>query len=271
MALPTPRPDTTVVVTGASSGIGEAVARELSRRGYDLTLVSRRRKVLRALADELPTEARVVVADLTKDADRTRVVRELREGPTVIGLCNNAGTAQFGRVVDNTVEQESEVVRLNVVAFHELAVALGRDMVGRGEGAILNAGSITGFAPFPNNATYAATKAFVQSFSEALSAELAGTGVSCTVASYGPVRTEVWRRSGFEVANIGGDLLWQDPPEAARAAIDAMAAGRRTVTPGITNKLMTLGFSAFPRTAFLPLTRALQSQQARKVLSTNGG
>ena len=269
MALPTPRPDTTVVVTGASSGIGEALARELSRRGYDLTLVARRRKVLRALADDLPTEARVLVADLTRDADRTRVIRELREGPTVVGLCNNAGTAQFGRVVDHDPAEESEVVRLNVLAFHELAVAIAKDMVERGEGAILNAGSITGFAPFPNNATYAATKAFVQSFSEALTSELSGTGVSCTVASYGPVRTDVWRRSDFEVANIGGDLLWQDPSQAAKAAVDAMAAGRRTVTPGITNKLMALGFSSVPRTAWLPLTRALQSQQARRLLSTS--
>ena len=269
MPLPTPRPDTTVVVTGASSGIGEAIARELARRGYDLTLVSRRRKPLRALADELPTDARVIVSDLTKDGDRTRLLHELREGPAVIGLANNAGAAQFGNVVDHSVEEEAEVVRLNVLAFHELAVALGKDMVERGEGAILNAGSITGFAPFPNNATYAATKAFVQSFSEALHAELSGTGVSCTVASYGPVRTDVWRRSGWEVANVGGDLVWQDPASAARAAVEAMAAGRRTVTPRLTNKLATLVFSSTPRTAWLPLTRALQSAPVRRTLASD--
>ena len=269
MSLPNPISDSTVVVPGASSGIGEAIARELSKRGYHVTLVSRRRKALRALADELPGDSRVITADLTKDADRARLVRQLREGPTVIGLANNAGTAQFGRVVEHSVEEEGEVVRLNVLAFHELAVALGKDLVERGEGAILNAGSITGFAPFPNNATYAATKAFVQSFSEALHAELSGTGVSCTVASYGPVRTDVWRRSGWEVANVGGDLLWQDPPEAARAAVDAMVAGRRTVTPGITNKLATLVFSSTPRTAWLPLTRALQSAPVRRTLAAD--
>jgi short-subunit dehydrogenase len=257
VALPNPRPDSTVVVTGASSGIGAAVARELAERGYDVTLVSRRRKALRALADELPTEAHVITADLTKDGDRTRLLKALREGPTVIGLCNNAGQASFGSVLDHDPRDEAAIVRVNVLAFHELAVELGRDMVQRGEGAILNAGSVTAFAPFPHNATYAATKAFVQSFSEALHTELSGTGVSCTVASFGPVRTEIWERSGWDVAGLGGDILWQDADEAARAAVDAMAAGRRTVTPGVTNQVAALAQRAIPRTVLLPLTRAI--------------
>jgi uncharacterized protein len=269
MALPSPRPDTTVVVTGASSGIGAAVARELGERGYDLTLVARRRKPLRALADELPTHARVLTADLARDSERRRVLDDLADGPDVIGLCNNAGAALFGSVLEHDLDDEARVVRTNVVAFHELAVALARGMVERGEGAILNAGSITAFAPFPHNATYSATKAFVQSFSEALHAELSGTGVSCTVASFGPVRTDIWRRSGWDVANVGGDLLWQQPEQAARAAVDAMAAGRRTVTPGITNKVAALGFALAPRTAWLPLTRALQSRPVRQALAAD--
>ena len=273
MPLPSPRPDTTVVVTGASGGIGEAIARELSSRGYHVTLVARRRKVLRALAGELPNESRVIVADLTKDADRARLLAELREGPTVVGLANNAGQAAFGAILEHDAADETAIVRLNVLAFHELAIELGRDMVSRAEGAILNAGSITGFAPFPHNATYAATKAFVQSFSEALHAELSGSGVSCTVASYGPVRTGIWESSGFEGAEgVGGGLLWQDPDEAAKAAVDAMAGGRRTVVPGLTNKAMAFGFTRAPRTAWLPFTRAAQSAPVRRLLGQlNGG
>ena len=274
MSLPSPGGDRyTVVVTGASAGIGAAVARELSSRGYHLTLVARRRKALRALADELPGESRVLVADLAKDAERARLLSDLRDGPTVVGLCNNAGQAAFGPVVDHEPAQESGIVRLNVLAFHELAVELGRDMVARGEGAILNAGSIAGFAPFPHNATYAATKAFVQSFSEALSAELAGTGVSCTVASFGPVRTGIWKSSDFEgIEGLGGGLVWQDPEDAAKAAVDAMAAGRRAVVPGLTNKVAAFGFTRVPRMALLPVTRAAQSLRVRRLLGQlNGG
>jgi short-subunit dehydrogenase len=253
--LPQPRENTTVVVTGASAGIGAELARELARRGHALTLVSRRRKPLRALADELEGEHRVITCDLTDDADRARLIEELRAGPTVIGLCNNAGSAGFGSILERAPEQELNTVRLNVLAFHDLAINLVRDMVRRGEGALLNAGSITAFAPLPHNTTYAATKAFVQSFSEALHAELSGTGVSSTVASFGPIRTEIWKSAGWDVRGRGGDLVWQDADEAARAAVDAMVAGRRTVTPGLTNKLTVLGYRFTPRAALLPVVR----------------
>jgi hypothetical protein len=273
VSLPSARPETTVVVTGASSGIGEAIARELSARGYHLTLVARRRKLLRALADELPGESRVLVADLTDDADRRRVIDEVRAGPQVVGLANNAGAAAFGGVLEHDLAEETAMIRLNVLAFHELSVELGRDMVARGEGAILNSGSITAFAPLPNNTTYSATKAFVQSFSEALHAELSGTGVSCTVASFGPVRTPIWEQSGNGGAEgFGGDLVWQDADEAAKAAVDAMAAGRRTTVPGVTNKIAALGLTRAPRTALLPVMRAAQGERFRRLLGQlNGG
>jgi uncharacterized protein len=253
--LPKPRPDTTVVVTGASNGIGAELARELSRRGYALTLVARNRKRLRAVADELDTETRVITADLVKDDERDRLLRELRDGPTVIGFCNNAGSAGFGAILERDPADEIAMVELNVVAMHHLAIELVRDMARRGEGAILNAGSITAFAPLPNNTTYSATKSFVQSFSEALHAELDGTGVSCTVASFGPIRTDIWKSAGWDIRGRGGDLVWQDPEDVVPAAVDAMIAGRRTVTPGLTNKLTVLGYRFTPRAALLPVVR----------------
>lgn len=255
MPLPAPRPGTTVAVTGASNGLGAEMARELSRRGYALTLVARNRERLRAVADELPTEARIITADLVSDDDRERLLRELRDGPTVIGFCNNAGAAAFGPVLDRDPADERSIVLLNVVAFHHLAIELVRDMVERGEGAILNAGSITAFAPLPHNTTYSATKSFVQSFSEALHAELAGTGVSCTVASFGPIRTDIWKSAGWNIRGRGGDLVWQDPEDAVPEAVDAMVAGRRTVTPGLPNKLTVLGYRFAPRSALLPVVR----------------
>ena len=254
MPLPPPSEDTTVLVTGASSGIGEAIARELDSRGYDLILVARSRERLEAIGKELGAET--IAADLSSDRSRARVLRAVKG--RIVGVVNNAGQAGFGDLLEHDVETEDAMVRTNVLALFELTNHLVRDLVERGEGSVLNIGSITAFAPFPNNATYAATKAFVQSFSEALHEELSGTGVSCTVASVGPTRTPIWERSnGGGLEGLGGPLLWQDAEDVARAAVDAMIAGRRTVLPGLTNKVASLGLRFSSRTALLPVTRAV--------------
>jgi hypothetical protein len=129
-------------------------------------------------------------------------------------------------------------------------------MVSRGSGAVLNVGSIAGVQPLPGNATYAATKAFVNSFSEAVHTELKGTGVSCTVLTPGPVRTEF-----TEVAD-GGDLesrapsfTWQTPQDVARQAVEGMLAGRRVVAPGWTTKVVSTSGRLTPRPLLLPLMR----------------
>jgi short-subunit dehydrogenase len=176
----------------------------------------------------------------------------------VIGVVNNAGQAGFGDLVEHDAAAEEGIFRTNALALFDITNHFARDLVERGEGAILNVGSITAFAPFPNNATYAATKAFVQSFSEALHEELSGTGVSCTVVSPGPTRTPIWERSdGGGLEGLGGPLLWQTAEEVARDAVDGMIRGRRTVVPGLTNKVASLGYRFTPRTALLPVTRAV--------------
>ena len=255
MPLPTAAgPETKILVTGASSGIGEAIARELAERGYDLILVARRRDRLEALAAELDVGVEVLGADLASDRARGRVIRA---ASGVIGVVNNAGQAGFGDLVDHGPEREEAIFRTNALALFDVTNRLVRELVGRGEGAILNVGSITAFAPFPHNATYAATKAFVQSFSEALHEELSGTGVSCTVVSPGPTRTGIWDKSdGAAIEGLGGPLLWQTAEQVAREAVEGMIAGRRTVLPGLTNKVASLGYRFTPRTALLPLTRA---------------
>jgi short-subunit dehydrogenase len=271
MALPDPTQDSTVVVTGASAGIGASIARELAARGHGVTLVARRRAALEALADELRAEhgvdVHVRVADLAKDRARARLVREVREGPAIAGLCNNAGTAAFGRVVDHDADEEDQMVRINVLALFDLTNRLVRDMVRRGAGAVLNTASILAFAPIPQNATYAASKAFIASYSEALHTELAGTGVSCTTVNPGPTRTGIWAQAGEpRAAGFGPGLLWHDADEVAREAVEAMARGRRSVTPGWTNKLAALGYRFAPRTALLPGMSAAQSEPVRRFL-----
>jgi uncharacterized protein len=271
MALPNPTDDSTVLITGASSGIGAALARELAARGHALTLVARRRERLQALAGDLEAEHGVEVtthaADLSRDRSRSRLLRELRDGRHVAGLCNNAGVGAFGHVLDHTVEDEEAMFRLNALALFDLTNHLARDMAARGEGAILNTASILAFAPIPQNATYAATKAFILSYSEALHTELAGSGVSCTTVNPGPTRTEVFDRSGAEgLSGLGPGLFWQNPEQVAREAVDGMVKGRRSVIPGWTNKVAALGLGLTPRTALLPVTRAAQSAPVRRLL-----
>jgi short-subunit dehydrogenase len=276
MSLPDPRPDATVLVTGASSGIGEALARELAGRGHNVSLVARRKGKLTGLAKALRAEHGVKVtvhaADLALDEGRRRLLAELRDGRTVVGLCNNAGIGAFGHVLDHEAQEEDNLVRLMVLAVHELTVQLGKEMVQQGEGAILNVASVLAFAPVPQNATYAATKAFVQSFSEALHAELAGTGVSCTTVSPGPTRTEIFDTSGATGASgFGPGFVWQDPEDVAAQAVSAMVKGRRSVVPGWTNKLVAIGYHLTPRTALLPATRLAQSAQVRRMLLGQDG
>jgi uncharacterized protein len=257
MSLPAPEPNTTVVVTGASSGIGAELARELSRRGHHVTLVARRRDRLEELAAQLG-EADVRPADLAEPDQRARLLGELRQtGRFVAGLCNNAGFGTFGRLWELEADREREQVALNVVALHELTLEVLPAMVSHGAGAVLNVGSIAGSQPLPGNATYAATKAFVNSLSEALHAELKGTGVSCTVVTPGPVRTEFVEVAGAsDIEGRAPGFTWQTPQDVARAAVDGMVRGRRVVTPGVTAKVMSTTGRLTPRPIVLPLMRA---------------
>src|SRR6476620_3965341 len=192
MPLPTPSPTATAVVTGASSGIGADIARELASRGHGVTLVARREDKLRELAAELPGVRVEVIACDVADADaRAGLLAEVeRRGLTVDILVNNAGIGTMGPVAEASVADEIAQVRVNVEAVIDLTTRAVQQMVPRGRGAILNVGSTAGYHPFPGQIGYAATKAFVKSYTEGLRAELVGTGVSVALLVPGPVRTE---------------------------------------------------------------------------------
>ena len=265
MPLPPPGPDARVLVTGASSGIGAAVARGLAGRGYPTVLVSRREDVLAELAAELrglcghPSEVHAV--DLGTDAGLA-TAGDLLDDERVVGLVNAAGFGATGRVAELADDVDGRttlhgLVRLNVLALHDLTVAAvgaltRRAAAGGGPGAILNVSSITAFQPLPGAASYAASKAFVQSFSEAVHAELSGTGVTLTTVSPGLTRTGFADAAGTDAFDRAPDLVVRRADDVAEAGVAAMARGDRTVTPGLINQLTALGGRFAPRTLLLP-------------------
>jgi short-subunit dehydrogenase len=269
MALPPPTDETTALVTGASSGIGTELARGLAARGFHLTLVARRADRLEELSEELGqrfgVEAAVDPCDLgDPEARRNLVDRVGRRKRRVAVLVNNAGFGTYGTFWKLPAEREREEVRVNVDALHELTLAFVPPMVERRSGAVLNIGSTAGFQPLPGNATYSATKAFVNTFSEALHSELSGTGVRCTVLCPGPVATEFQQASGIgHLDNAGPSFVWAGAEEVARAALEGMEDGRRVVLPRAADKV-TSAFGRFtPRTVLLPVMRRVGSKILR--------
>lgn len=260
MPLPTPSPTTTAVVTGASSGIGADLARELAARGHGLTLVARREDRLRDLADELSGTVRVeVIACDVADAEaRADLLAEVeRRGLTTDILINNAGIGTIGPVVDSTPEAEINQVRVNVEAVIDLTTRAVQQMVPRGRGAILNVGSTAGFQPFPGQSGYAATKAFVRSYTDGLRGELAGTGVTVAALHPGPVRTEFLETAGMDERTFAAafpKFLWIPSREVAKKGIEALESGR-SVIPGWQNEIPARVFEFLPRKLLLPLIK----------------
>jgi uncharacterized protein len=246
------------VVTGASSGIGVELARGLAARGHALVLVARRKDRLEHLAHELRSRAGVCVdireCDLANRAQRASLTRELASRNVSV-LCNNAGFPICGAVLDNDPAWEAAEVEVNVVAMHELTLAVLPGMVARRSGTILVTGSNAGEQPVPTAATYASTKAFANAFAEALHEELLGTGVTCTLLEPGPVRTEFTSVGGIKDSEKRLWMGWKSPESVAAAAIKAMEHGRRTVIPGPLAKLQAYGGRYLPRTLLFPIVK----------------
>jgi short-subunit dehydrogenase len=247
------------VVTGASSGIGRALACELAARGHPLLLVARRVDRMTELAIRLRRrhgiEIEVWPCDLADAEERARLAEELRERPVSI-LCNNAGFTTCGPLRDADPAREAQAVAVNVAAVHELTLAVLPGMLERDGGSILITGSAAGEQPVPSAATYAATKAFVNSFAQALSVELHGTCVTCTLLAPGPVRTEFFDVGGVgRMESITQVFAWQSPERVARDALRAMERGYRVITPGPMAKLQALGGHHMPRAILFPLLR----------------
>jgi short-subunit dehydrogenase len=258
--LPTPGPDRTAVVTGASSGIGEQFARELVRRGYGVSLVARSADKLRRLADELRAtgvHAEVVPADLADRAARAALPGRIAElGRTVDILINNAGLSTLGPVHRADVTAELNLVEIDIAAVVDLCSRVLPGMVDRGRGAVLNVASTAGYQPLPGQAAYSAAKAFVLSYTQSLAGELRGTGVTATVLCPGPVATNFADTAGFtpsEAETALPRILWQDADVVARAGIDGLDQGRMVVIPGALNRISAGVAWLAPRRVLVPV------------------
>ncbi|MCU0314561.1 MAG: SDR family oxidoreductase [Solirubrobacteraceae bacterium] len=259
MSLPVPSPEAVVVVTGASSGIGAELARQLAALGHDVALVARREDRLQELAEEIRAghEVQVTVhaSDLRERAAREALLGAIASsGRHVAGLANNAGYGSTGRAWELDLEVEEGQIELNIEALHHLTLAVVPEMVRRRAGAVLNVASGAAFQPMPGMATYAATKAFVQSFSEALHAELAGTGVSVTTLCPGPVDTEFTEVAGIDESRFPG-LLKVSAEEVAEQGVRGMLTGKRSVIPGTPNQALALAGRYTPRSVVLPVLK----------------
>jgi uncharacterized protein len=229
------------LVTGASGGLGAEFARQLAARGTNVVLCARREGVLDELALRLEREhavrTAVVAADLSLPGAAEPAWRAAADGREIELLVNNAGAGAHGRFVQVERERHASLIALDCVAVVELAhLALG-EMLGRGRGAILNVGSIAAYQPVPWLATYGAAKAFVRSFSLALSDECRGTGVRVLCVSPGTVPTGFQDAAGFRVGRRSGGVL--PAATVVRAALRALERGDDEVVPGWVNRVAT--------------------------------
>jgi len=261
--LPHPSAASTAVVTGASSGIGAEIARELARRGHGVTLVARRADRLEEVAADirrLGVRAEVMAADLSDAAARAAVpgrVAQLGLVPDI--LVNDAGLSTLGRVCRSDPDAELAMIEVDVMAVADLCSRILPGMVERRRGAILNVASTAAFQPLPGQAGYGACKAFVLSYTRSLSGELRGTGVSATVLCPGPVDTGFGERAGFtrdEALTALPAFMWKSPHAVARAGVEALAAGRPVVIPGLANRLGAAFGHLAPRRFLVPMVAA---------------
>ncbi len=254
------------LITGASSGIGYEMARLFAARRFDLVLVARTRKDLASVASELARAFGVrtvpVAMDLAIPTSPGRLHGLLaRKGLTVDVLVNNAGVATYGEFARVDLKADHNLLMVNMVALTHLTKLFLRDMLRRNSGRIVNVASAAGFQPGPLRSTYFASKAYVLSLTEALAAELEGTGVRVSALCPGPTRTMLHHRAGM------GGTRWaegkkMDPRVVADAGFDGMMRGKVIIIPGIKHKLLAQAVRFVPRSLTRKVVKRMQQKRA---------
>ncbi len=255
MTLPSPKPTSTALVTGASSGIGDEIARELARRGHGLTLVARREDKLLQLATELQDQyeirVEVIACDLTDEVARGDLPEKVEAMGLIVDiLVNNAGFSTMGPVHTSTRAAQLAMIRTDVEAVVDLCTLFVPGMTTRRRGAVLNTASTAAFQPLPGQAGYGASKAFVLSYGRALRAELNGTGVAVTTLCPGPVDTGFGEAAGLtqeESLNALPKFMWIPTAEVAKAGIEGLDQDKGVVIPGAANWVGAMAAQLAPK------------------------
>ncbi|UCJ14807.1 SDR family oxidoreductase [Pseudomonas sp. MM211] len=215
----------TVLITGASSGIGAVYAERFARRGHNLVLVARDQARLEALAARLHEETKVAIdvlrADLTQPSDLAVVEARLREDASIGILINNAGLAQSGGFVAQDAQSIDRLIALNITALTRLANAIAPRLAQAGEGSIVNLGSVVGLSPEFGMTIYGATKAYVLFLSQGLSLELAPKGVYVQAVLPAGTHTEIWERAGIDINTLPELMKVDELVDAALAGFDS--------------------------------------------------
>ena len=256
------------LLTGASAGIGAALAHEFAAHGHDLVLVARREQRLNALADAIAASGKsrpqVLAADLQQVDAGARIASDLESrGLEPNYVINNAGFGLVGLAADLPIAEQRDMIDLNVSALTDLSLRFVASLE-RHNGGICNVASIAGFFPGPRSAVYYATKAYVLSFTEALHQELAPRGIRVCALCPGPVPTEFQARAGVPEARHP-EALTLSAEEVARIGYRGFIDGHRVVVPGFGNRLVTVATRLVPRRIML---RAVDRRQSRR---TDGG
>lgn len=256
----------TALITGASGGLGLSFVNLFALDGYDIVLVARNEKKLEEIKAEIEKKynikATVVAKDLTKESEVEEVYKATKEaGITVDVLVNNAGFGDFGVFHESDVSKQIKMINLNCTSLMQLCHLYLPDMVKQGSGNILNVDSIAAFQAGPLMSVYYATKAFVLSFSQALSRELKGTGVKVTALCPGPIRTNFDSAADLGESGLFKNLKVWDPEVVARFGYKNMKKGKRFCVCGFLNKLIVFSNRLVPRSLVTNMVYNLQKEQ----------
>lgn len=230
------------LITGASSGIGRDMARYLSKLGYDLVIVARKKEALENLKNELNTNVEVIAMDL---CDKENCYKLYEQAKDIDILINNAGFGVFGHFVETDLDKEISIIQTNIIAVHILTKLYLKDMVKNNKGHILNVASIAGFMPGPLMATYYASKNYVVSLTRAINKELkkSKSNVKMSLLCPGPVNTNF-----NNVANVRFKVKGLSSEYVAKYAVDKLLKGKLIIVPGLLIKIARVLAKIFPTT-----------------------